>query len=218
MTVLSIFYNPARTFVALKERPKWVLAFNLVVLFTIVSSILQVQFVFLPNRYQVYERNGFTPEQIEDAEARLHGIALYILNILAPFVYVVINLAVAGLYFYLFFPVLKHDISFRRTFAVVAHASLVRIPGFALHLPLMIIQKIDAVHTGLLLFFPFLSDKTFAFRLLSRFDFFNLWEVVLIGMGLATIANWKKRYTMLIAMGSWTAINLLYALSPLARY
>lgn len=217
MTVLSIFGNPPATFQALKAHPKWVLAFNLVVIFTIISSVLQVQFVLLPNRFEIYQRSHFTPEQIEDAEARITGVAIYILNILAPFVYVVINLVVTGLYFYLFFPVLKHDISFRRTFAVVAHASLVRIPGFAVRLPLMIIQKTDAVHTGLLLFFPLLSEKTFAFRMLARFDFFSLWEVILVGMGLAAIADWKKRYTVPIAIGSWSAVNLLFALSPMVR-
>jgi hypothetical protein len=204
-------------FRALNEKPKWVLAFNLLVLFTVIYSLIHVQFVFLPNRAQIYERSNFTPEQIEDAEDRLRGVSLYVLNILAPFVYVVINVAVVGLFFYLFLPVLRHDVSVRKTYAVVTHSALARIPGFSVRLLLMIIGKTPAVSTGVLALFPGLEEQGFWYRFGSRFDFFTLWEVLLLGSGLGVIAGWRRRYTVSITVGSWIALNAVYALVRLVQ-
>ncbi len=215
MNIFRILYDPSRAFNALNERPKWVLAFNLVMIFTVLSSVILTHFVFIPNRHELYLSNNFTEDEIEKAEEQLQGPMIYLLNILAPFLYVVIGFVVTALFFYLFFPVIGYDVAFKKTFAVITNSALMRIPAFIIKTPLMIIKGTLAVNTGLLLFLPFVKEKTFLHTFLAKFDFFTVWEVILLGIGFSTISKLKKKFTLLIVFGAWIILNLISTFLPI---
>lgn len=209
MDILRIFVNPTQAFKSLNEKPRWLSPFIIVLLATIVNTLILTQGVLIPHRHEMYQKYGLSQEQIEKTEEQFDGFRIYILNTVAPFVYVVLGIISVTVFFYLFFPVIGHDISYVKTLTVVTNAALVRILAFIVKTPVMIAKGDYSVYTGLGLLAPLLGEKSFLFKLLSKFDFFTLWEVILLAVGLSTISRLDKKYACIITLSAWILVNFL---------
>jgi hypothetical protein len=84
----------------------------------------------------------------------------------------------------LFIPVFGGKGAFKLVFSVVCFSALVTIPGAILKLILMAITKSPFVTTSLALFAQALEKTTFGYRVLASFDFFIIWEMILVALGI----------------------------------
>ncbi|MEO0184404.1 MAG: YIP1 family protein, partial [candidate division WOR-3 bacterium] len=109
----------------------------------------------------------------------------------------------------LFIPVAGGTGSYKLVFSVVSFAALIKIPAHLLRWILIMIKHSLQVSTSLALFVPNLPVKSFAFRLLSSFDFFIIWEMILVAMGISITNNVKKENAYILVFAIWLGSILL---------
>ena len=103
-----------------------------------------------------------------------------------------IGLAIlAGLLYGAGYGLLGARASFRQVFAVVAHAGVVFAVQALFVTPLNYARESILPPTTLAAFAPMLDDDSFIFKLLNSIDFFHVWWVMVLSIGLAVV--WQRR-------------------------
>ena len=97
---------------------------------------------------------------------------------------------------------LRREVSLRQMLAVKAYAALVVIPRWLL---LTIFHRLGATNT---VFGPaaFLDDEqrnTLFGQWLTGLDVFDLWQAVVVGVGVAVMSGRETRHGVLLAVGLW---------------
>ena len=100
------------------------------------------------------------------------------------------------------------DATYRQILVVKGYASLIAVPEWIMRTPLMLTGGSAEVHTGLGAFVPEEMAGTFAGRLLSAINFFDVWQLWVMAIGLAVMTgatNKKALITLLVLWGLWIA-------------
>lgn len=98
------------------------------------------------------------------------------------------------------FNMMGGDGTFKQTFAVVAHSSVIVAIQTLFVLPLDYAREALSNPATLAVFFPFLEENTFASRLLGSVDLFYLWWIVSVSIGFSVLYRRRARpiaFTML---------------------
>jgi hypothetical protein len=120
-------------------------------------------------------------------------------SVLAAF-FAALTLVVGAFFIYLFFKVGGAEGLYVNFFSAVALASLLdMVLGGALKGLLVLLKKTMMVQTGLTLFFPGLNFRSLPYIALSQFDFFSLWYLVALALGIAVFARISPKKSMTIA-------------------
>lgn len=98
---------------------------------------------------------------------------------------------------------------FRHARAVVAWTGLITTLGSLVKLPLMIVKNNMVVETGPSLFFKNLEPSDRLFKLLSGFDIFYIWAMVVTAVGVSVVYRVSRSK-------SWVAVAILWILMILA--
>ena len=213
MNIFDIYFSPTQYFTRTKEKPKWLIPIIIVVVVAILLTLV-VMSTFSPEQKlaQLRERN-LTPEQMERAQHFMSGPFAMISGVVSAIIVVPLALLIAALVFNFLLPLIGTNGVFLVTFSTVVGAALVRIPGMIIRMILILIKKTPFVHTSFALFFPMLS-KGYFFRLMSKLDFFTIWEVALIGLGLKTIYSIKDKRSYYLVFGVWLLYIIITSIFP----
>jgi hypothetical protein len=213
MNIFDIYFSPTKYFTRTKEKPKWLIPIIIIVVVAILLTLV-VMSTFSPEQKlaQLRERN-LTPEQMERAQHFMNGPFAMISGIVSAIIVVPLALLIAALVFNFLLPLIGTNGVFLVTFSTVVGAALVRIPGMIIRMILILIKKTPFVHTSFALFFPMLS-KGYFFRLMSKLDFFTIWEVALIGLGLKTIYSIKDKRSYYLVFGVWLLYIIITSIFP----
>jgi hypothetical protein len=116
---------------------------------------------------------------------------------LAPLGTIVVLIVVAGILFFVFNVILGGDSSFRRVFSVYCYSSLIGVPAMIVKYPLIMLKKDLNVQTSLALLLSAESKNSFFYSLLSSFDIFTIWQLILVSMGMGILYKYgtKKAFT-----------------------
>jgi hypothetical protein len=107
--------------------------------------------------------------------------------------------------------ILGGQASYRETLTVVLYASLVGIVEMVLKIPLMLQLATTKVKTGLVLLLPGSLDSTLIYRFFQRLDFFAMWKIFLVAMGVAVIYKVEEKRALIILFGAWILAIFLVA-------
>ncbi len=204
--LINLYIAPKKVFTELRERPIWFLPLVVVLILVTAISILTVSqtkdFIIAEQEDAMRER-GMPEEHIEQALRITSGPMLYIGAGINPIIYTIVILL-------LFSTVIKYGLLifgietiFKKVFAVVTFSSLVKIPACILRLVLILVTGSPLVSTSLTLFFPGLNYKSFWYRILSGFDFFMVWEMILVSLGITIITEGKKENAFILVFLVW---------------
>jgi hypothetical protein len=108
----------------------------------------------------------------------------------------------AAVLFFIFNVLLGGDSSFRRVFSVYCYASLVAMLGMIVRFPLIMTKGDMNVQTSLALLLSPNAKDSFLYSVLSSFDVFSIWQVILVSMGLGVIYKYstKKAFTAVVIL------------------
>lgn len=203
MNILDIYYSPTKYFTALKEKPKWMIPLiALIVVSIIVTIVVMSSFSYEKRMEQLRERN-LTPEQMEQAEKMMRGPIPLITGIAASIIVTPLMLLLIALIFNFTLPLLGISGQFLMTFSIVVGSALVTIPQMLVRMILTLIKGTPLVHTGFALFFPMVSKNTYFFRLMSKLDFFTIWQMILLALGLKLIYAIPGKKSYYLVFGLW---------------
>jgi hypothetical protein len=200
--VIGVIGNPAQTIARVMEKKRWKAALAVILLVTAVvtfvtfpiSKVEQAKFIRdseMADKLsdeQLASLDRFTPAQ------RING-ALF------AAVFAALALVMGAFFVYLFFKVGGAEGNYVHYFSGVALASILdMLLGGVLKSSLILIKKSIMVHTGLTMFFPGLDFRSLPFIVLSQFDFFSIWYLAALALGIAAFSRLSLKKSMIITV------------------
>lgn len=210
--LIDIFINPSAVFRGIKEKPDWLKPLIVVLVGLCTLSLLTISTthdLITAQQIEAMRERNMTDEQIEQAMKFTSGPFIYVSAVIGTIISVSIILLIFALLLNVFIPMAGGEGSYKVVFSVVSYAALVKIPAHLLRWILIIIKKSLEVTTSLALFVPNLPVNSFAYRLLSGFDFFIIWEMILVAMGISLTNNLRKEKAYILVFVIWFASILL---------
>jgi len=210
--ILNIFFEPKKVFESLKIKPTWLIPFLIVALLGIGFYYYTYPFIMAQQAEKIQENEKFSEEQkeriIEKMTEKDHP-PLWQLSF-APIGTLVSLVIVAAVLFFVFNVLLGGDSAFRRVFSVYCYSSLIAIPAMIVKFPLIMMKGNLNVQTSLALLLSANAKDTFLYSVLSGFDIFSFWQVILISMGLGVMYKYSTKK-------AFTAVLILWIIYILAK-
>ncbi|MBN2347001.1 MAG: YIP1 family protein [Candidatus Aminicenantes bacterium] len=197
---IGVVGNPGQTIARAMEKRRWKAALAVILLATALITFVtfpitkaeQARFIRdseMADRFSDEQLAGldrFTPAQ------RATGAA-------AAAFFTALALVVGAFFVYLFFKIGGAEGLYANYFSAVVQASLLdMLLGGVLRAALIMVKKTMMVHTGLTMFFPGLDIRSLSFLVLSQFDFFSLWYLAALALGIAVYARIAQRKSFFI--------------------
>lgn len=202
--VLNIFFEPRKVFESLKIKPTWLVPFIIVALLGMGFFYYTFPYM-MDQQVQRIQENERIPEAqkeriIETLKEKDHP-PLWQLAI-APAGSLIALVLVAAVLFFVFNVLMGGDSTFRRNFSVYCYSSLIAIPSMIVKFPLIMTKGDLNVQTSLALLLSPDAKDTFLYRVLSSFDIFTVWQVVLVSIGMGVVYKYstKKAFTAVVIL------------------
>jgi hypothetical protein len=197
----DIFLAPRNYFLKLREKPLFVIPLIIILIFTLIQTYVANRYTKVSEIIKRMEERGATPEQIERVEGFLKRPTRLIISLVSASIFTLIFLLIIALIFNFSLTLLGIEGNFEKTLAVVCGAGLVSAFGSLIRSIIIILRQSPFVTTSLALFLP--KNSGLLFRFLSRFDFFTIWQIILIALGLKIVFDIKGNKTYYLVIGIW---------------
>jgi hypothetical protein len=212
MEILNIYFAPKKYFESLKQKSFWLIPLIILIVTSLILTVTTLTSISVEQRLEQLRTRNLTPEQIEQAERVLKGPIPLISGIIGTIIFIPLLLLIISLILNFIVNFLDAQGNFITTFSVAIGAALVRIPSIIIRTIIILIRKNPQVETSLVLFVPFLNKTSFVYRFLQKFDFFTIWELILIALGLKIVYDLKERKIYYWVFGIWLIYIILTSL------
>jgi hypothetical protein len=206
MSILNIYFAPSKVFNALKEKPQWITPLVIILVVVAVTAAVTVSLTretIMARQEEVFEERGLSEEQMEQARQFTSGPVIVISSVVFAVIFTALLLPLFALITNLFIPVFGGESRFKKVFSVICFSALVTVPAAILKVIMIAMTKSPFVTTSLALFVPNLAKTSFAYQLLAGFDFFLLWEMILVAMGITITNNVVKKNAYILVFMIW---------------
>ncbi|MBI2505981.1 MAG: YIP1 family protein [Candidatus Latescibacteria bacterium] len=204
--LLRVFYAPRRSFAALEEDPDWLDWFVPVAIVCLVGAAAH----FLTRDLAFNPETPFIKEQLQslDEEQRqrhLSDLAQtwekgWLMVVAGTFSSLVL---VSGILFLLARFVFTSQVSYRSLLVVKGYASLIIAVEWVVRTVLILAWQTPMVQTGPGFLVPETMARSFAGQTLLALSFFDLWQAVVLGLGLAAVARVPARKAVFAVLALW---------------
>jgi hypothetical protein len=195
MGILDIYFAPGKAFTALKEKPRWIVPLAIVLVVVALTAVLTVNLAreeITMRQEEVMRERGLTEEQMEQARQFTQGPVAVLSGALSAAIFTVILLLAFTVVTNLFVPLFGGESGFKKV-----------IPSAILKLIMIAITKSPYVTTSLAMFAPALGKDSFTYQLLAGFDFFVIWEMILVSMGISVTNGITKKNAYILVFVIW---------------
>jgi hypothetical protein len=204
--VVDTFFSPIALFQRFGARPPWVDVMIVSIVLGLVMFALIPRDVWMATMEEGMRRQGQQMPAGANPETmlRVQRIGGMIASVVMPWIFLAIY---AGLMTLIFSVVMGGRATFRQYVGVVAHSWLVAAVGQLVTLPIFL-QKGVLSPTGLSLgaLAGGMDPESFVFQFLNFLNVFTIWQLVVMGLGAATL---NRR------IGAGTAVGVLLGLYAL---
>ncbi len=210
--IIDTFVNPRVVFTRVKEKPEWLMPLAIVLIGLAVLSMLTIattRDLINAQQIEAMKERNMTEEQIEQAMKFTSGPFMVIVGGIGSIIGTLVMLLIFAGILNLFIPMLGGEGSFRMVFSVVSYSALVKIPSAIIRWILIMLKHSLHVSTSLVLFVPGLDTKSFIYKFLSGIDFFLLWEMILVALGISITNSLKRENSYILVFVIWMASILL---------
>lgn len=213
--LLSVFVAPNELFTDLRERPRWLVPFLILIVAAAVASVLPR--LLLPTDVLLDAMRRQFPASVEMSKEQMAAVMTTMRSPVSIALNAIGGILVSGggailatLFFWALFSILGGKISFTRSFAVVSYSSLIKVAGMVLIVALRLILQRLNIQTSLALI-PALQANTYLYRLAAQIDFFTVWRVIIMGLGFSVVANVPRVKSYLSVIIPWILLSLAMA-------
>lgn len=215
--LINVYLNPRKTFLALENRPTWLIPMILLTLLAIFSTqltfpiIMDAQLANLRNNPNIpSEQLSIIEKSIAENMARQRLFATIGQLVIIPIIYFLLG----GIMYFVGSVVLGGDSSYKKVLSVWSWSSCIGILAFIIMTPLILSKGTMNVSLSLALLLPSDAIDTTLYNVLKHFDFFTMWELAVFAYGFALIYKFKmaKAYVSVgILWGIWITISTVFA-------
>ncbi len=207
--IIGVFFRPAKVFESLRRKPDIVVPLILVAVVTVVVSNLVVD-IAINDQIRQIEQNETIPDDQKDLiidrmEASRTGSSRFLYTSIIPVLTtMIVLLVVTGVFLGIGNFVLGGAAGFKQMFSIYLYAYLIlAIAGNLVKVPLWLTQKTLKVQTSLAILLPTTQNKTTLYTILSNFDVFTLWFLVVFGIGFATLYRFSQQKGIAVVFSTW---------------
>jgi len=197
--VVNLFFEPARVFESLKVKPTWLVPFIIVALLGMGFYYFAYPMIIAEQIAKIEANERIPADQKEIIIERMRESEhppIWQLGI-SPAGMLIYFAVASAVLFFVFNVLLGGDSTFRRVFSVYCYSGLVGIPATIVKLPLTLVKKTADVQTSLALLLSPDVKESFLYKILSSFDIFVIWQVILVSIGIGVLYKYttKKAFT-----------------------
>jgi hypothetical protein len=203
-SLIGVYYQPAKVFEGMKDRPRWLVPLAAAVAVTVLVTAIIMKPLVLPEQAERVASNpDLSNEQREAISERMNSPLVYWSGIIGALVSQPVLLLLVSLVFWGMFSMLGGKTKFPAMLSATAYGALISIPASLVKVPLMFAKQTAKVHTSLALLLSPDIEETFLFRLLAQFDFFMIWMLVVMAIGYSVYTGVKRStaYYAVFGMG-----------------
>lgn len=213
--MLDVFLAPSKVFTYLKEKPQWAVAFIVILVVVALAAVISVGIAresIIERQAEALREQDLTEEEMERAQGFVSGPFLYISSAIGAVVFTAILLLLFAFILNLFIPVFGGTAAFKTVFSVVTHAGLVKVLSAIVRVILVAVTKSVYVTTSLALLAPNMERGAFGYQLLSGCDFFIIWEMILVAIGINITNSVSKKNAYVLVFLIWVVSLFVGAL------
>jgi len=194
--------NPGPTISRVMDKKRWLGVFILILLTTAIVAYLTYPITKVEGAKFIRDSemaDKLSEEQLASLDRFTPGQRLF--GALTQLPMAAIMLLLAAFFVYLFFKVAGAAGEFSHYFSGVVHASLLDMfLGGIVKATLIAVKKTMFVHTGLTIFFPALDFRSLSYLVLAQFDFFSLWYLLALTLGIAHFSKLGLKKSIVIVV------------------
>lgn len=214
---VGIITAPKETFQAVAAHPRWL---GMLLLCTILVAF----FAALPMtteagkeaslRQQVEQRESFgapVSDQEYEGLRRMLPFMPYFAAVTVAVSVLIATVIVAGIMFLIFNVIFGGERTFKQAYSVIVHAGIILTLGAVFTGPVNYFRGAVTSATNLAVLLPMVDPKTFAGRVLAGIDFFWIWYVLVLAIGLAVLYRRRTQPIAWSLYGVYAALVLVFA-------
>ncbi len=208
----GLITNPSRTFTYLRDNPTWLLPFLIVAIALTIFSWHTFPLSMEEGKRRILQSERIPEERKEEIIQKMEeGGGANWKMLFVPIGFLLTLAVQAGVFYFGASLLLGGEGSFRQVFSACSYANFVAIPALVIKAPLILVKKSMHIQTSLALLLPSEASKSLLYRFLGHFDFFQIWIMILISMGITTVYgfNLKKSAGMVF---SWWLLWIILSL------
>lgn len=211
--IIEVFYQPANYFVKLKDNPKILvpyLVYGLITFaaFWLIRDLMVKAILEMPEVRERMQLQGEITPQMQNVMAISQAIQWTLIYLICP-------LAAAGLAYFWGSFIFGGSAGYKQLLSVMLYGELIFSSGHVLLTPLMLAKGDIYLTLSLGVLAPEKSLASTLFNVLSKFDLFIIWEVIVIGIGLSIIYGFPRNKGYLVSvlsMGLLTVLAMIAAI------
>ena len=215
--IIGIFTSPKQTYEAIDKNPTWFLPFIIGVIVFLVFQVLTMDIQTDYRMQHLEARDDIPAERLEMAKQQMQGPVKYIGLIAGPIVWLIMILIMAALFYVAGNLMIGGDTTFKNIFAVVAWGQLVGALSLII-MTLLVLGKGTmhgvALDLSILMDTPAIGEeKSTLYRILSKFDIFTIWTIILyiIGMAVSYKSTVQKAAVPILTLwGIWIIVSVAF--------
>jgi len=198
--LVGVIVNPGPAIGTLMDKKRWQAVFLLIVMTAALVAYISYPVTKAEGARLIRDSemaDKMSEEQLANLDKFTPGQRLF--GALTQLPMAAIIMLFAASFVTMFFKIAGSTGSFSNFFSAVVHASLLDMFfGAIVRGALMTITRTMFVHTGLTMFFPGLDFRSMPFIILSQFDFFSIWYLAVLALGIAHFAKISMQKSIMI--------------------
>lgn len=205
--ILQIFISPSEVLNDVMEHPGLLmpLLYSSILMFLKQLITIPVQRINLQKLNDIYAQYGM-PVQTEISTAQS-----VISAVLSP-VFLILSWLFVSFVLWVLVKVFKGKSSFKQMLALYAHALIILVTGSLIAAPFNLILQTDIVIFSPVAFIPNPDITSFIYLFFSNLEFFTIWTMIIVAMGISLFNNFSKKKGFIIAFLYFFSAKLLTAL------
>ncbi len=209
----GVIGSPTHTFTYLRDNPTWLLPFLIVAIALTIFSWRVAPLSIEEGKKRIMQSERIPQEKKEEIIQKMEqGQGANWKMLFVPIGFLLTLAVQAGVFYFGASLLLGGEGSFRQVFSACSYANFVTIPALVIKAPLILAKNNLHIQTSLALLLPTEAAKSLPYRFLDHFDFFQIWILILVSIGISATYrfNLKKSAGMVF---SWWLLWIILSLA-----
>jgi hypothetical protein len=214
--IIGIFTGPVKVFEYLRLRPDYLTPIILAIILAIFSAVL-VYDIAIDDQIIKIEENDKIPQErketiIDRLESSKQGPQKIVSITVFPILGVIIIYAlISAVFLFIGNVLLGGKARFKQIFSAYGYSFLIAsILGTIVKLPLMLSQQTTQIHVSPAVFLDSSAEGSALFRFMSSLDIFEIWSLIVFGIGFAIIYRFSQLKGVVSVIIAWLVYVVIF--------